>query len=116
MISLDIDTCIDGRGLARLGIAGEIDRDSAGQVTPAVVKVLDGDSVSTIQVDFSGVTFMDSAGIRALLTAQRIAGERGVTLYVTAAHDYVLEVLEMMGLVDILIGPPTEESASQRGG
>ncbi|WP_157437030.1 STAS domain-containing protein [Actinoplanes subtropicus] len=115
MIRLDINTYFDGRGLARLEVAGEIDGDTADQVVQAVEKVLGGDALGAIQVDFSGVTFLGSAGIRALLTARRIAGEHGVALCLTEVHGYVLEVLKIMGLLDLLGRPPAKGSAALGG-
>ena len=106
MIELDISAFVDGGSSARLEVAGEIDRDTAGQLVQAVEKVAGGGDRASVQVDFSGVTFLDSAGIRAVLTARRIASEHGAALYLTDVRGNVLDVLTIMGLLDILSSPP----------
>jgi anti-sigma B factor antagonist len=97
VIPLNITTHSDGDGLVRLLVAGEIDADTAGQLVQAVQHVFVGDPDDVV-VDMTGVTFLDSSGIRAVLAARRIAGEHGAALRVAGVHGIVLEVLTVTGL------------------
>jgi anti-sigma B factor antagonist len=74
------------------------------EVCPAfeeVVKPLVHDG-STIAVDLSGVTFIDSSGLRALMTAQQAAMKGDGTLCVVALSDRVLSMLHRTGTFDVL--------------
>ncbi len=55
-------------------------------------------------IDLGGVTFLGSSGLRALLTAQRVASEHDATLTVHRAHGTVLQVLTISGLLKVLDG------------
>jgi anti-sigma B factor antagonist len=101
VIPLDITTQSDGDGLVRLLVAGEIDTDTAGQLVQAVEQAF-VDDPRGVTVDMTGVTFLDSSGIRAVLTARRLAGEHGAALRVAGVHGNVLEVLTVAGLLGIL--------------
>jgi anti-anti-sigma factor len=107
----------DGGDVLRLVLAGEMDLASAGQLTDATDKAVATERPTEILVDLAAVTFIDSTGIRALLTAQRIADEQGVGLRVVHAHGVVARVLTMTGLLDILEGndPATPPDAASAG-
>jgi anti-anti-sigma factor len=55
-------------------------------------------------IDLGAVTFLGSSGLRALLTAQRVAGEHDAALTVQNARGIVLHVLTISGLLMILDG------------
>ena len=58
----------------------------------------------SIVVDVSAVTFMDSAGINALLDGRRVADRNGTQYTVTGAAGRVREVLELTGVWEYLSG------------
>jgi anti-anti-sigma factor len=64
-----------------------------------------GDAGITV-VELSGVTFIDSAGINALLKGRRAADERGRVFRVTGATGIVRELLDMTGVWAHLSSPP----------
>jgi anti-anti-sigma factor len=82
-------------------LAGELDLHSSGDLTVAIGRLLDDDP-RTIQIDARGLTFADSAGLRALLLARAEAEQRGVTLRLTQASAPLDRLLEMTGLREIL--------------
>ncbi len=98
---LDLREHRHGDGSVQLAVAGEVDTDTADQLVQAVRNILSADS-HRIVVDLTSVTFLDSSGIRALLTARRIAGEHGAALTVTGVHGIVHRVLTLTGLLDLL--------------
>jgi anti-anti-sigma factor len=87
----------------RLLVAGEIDIDTTAQFSEAVRAVLLSRPAQVI-IDLGGVTFLGSSGLRALLTAQRVASEHDAALTVQNARGIVLQVLTISGLLMILDG------------
>jgi anti-sigma B factor antagonist len=76
-------------------LKGELDIASADGVADAIVSV-DG---ATVVVDLSGLTFMDSTGISALVVARRrILAEGHGQLVVTRPTQIVRAALEIVGL------------------
>jgi anti-anti-sigma factor len=91
-------------GSLRLAVAGELDMDTVGQLGAAVDEALTAHRPTQMIIDLGAVTFLGSSGLRALLTAQRMAGERGAALRIENARGAVLRVLSVTGLLGILDG------------
>ena len=91
---------------ALIQLVGELDLHSAGELGTAIDEVL-AESPKAIDIDAQGLSFADSAGLRALLLARNDANERGVTLRVTRVSDPLGRLLEMTGLREILGVPVT---------
>jgi anti-sigma B factor antagonist len=84
-------------------VTGDIDLATADKVGEALTEALT--KKSEVWVDLSGVTFLDSTGIRALVQAHRKASNQGAHLYVHGAQQWVAKVLEVTG-VGPLLAPP----------
>lgn len=80
----------DGNG--RIVVTGEIDMASAVAFMPVIMA-----STDPIELDLSGVTFMDSAGVKLLLRAQRVRPVR-----IVALSPQVARLLELLGLTELL--------------
>jgi anti-anti-sigma factor len=52
-----------------------------------------------VVVDFTGVTFVSSAGVRPLLALQRLVKERGGRLILCNLHDNVREMLDVTRMI-----------------
>jgi anti-anti-sigma factor len=76
-------------------VRGEIDMDNAGELVDAIERVAD-----TAVVDLSGVTFIDSTGLKGLLRAQQAARQRGDDLILRHPSKAVRRALERTGLID----------------
>jgi anti-anti-sigma factor len=76
---------------------GEIDLASADELRAHLLHLLDGGAKLLI-VDLDGVSFFDSTGLTALVTAQRHAKKLGSRVTVARAGDYVAELFEITGL------------------
>ncbi len=74
-----------------LRVSGEIDAATAGEFELALAAAFE--PTEPLQVDLSGVPFMDSSGLRALLAVSRV---REIT--VSLASPAVRHVLELSGL------------------
>ena len=90
---------VDGR--RRVAVSGEIDLQTA----PALEAALDEACAmrATIELDLHEVSFIDSTGIRAILTAKAACAEHDVELLmVPSRHQAPRRVFELSGLLDLL--------------
>ena len=80
--------------------AGELDLATADEFLRAVRSAL---AAGAVIIDLREVTFMDSAGVRALNTALRESEESGRELRVAERmHPSVVQVLELTGMLGLL--------------
>jgi len=87
-------------GAACVAVAGEVDVGTAPRLRDALVEaVADGEQVV---VDLGAVTFMDSAGLAALVVAQRVAEARGVRLRLRGVPPRVLKLITVTGRHELL--------------
>jgi anti-sigma B factor antagonist len=95
-----LDVTADGDGCTTVSVAGELDLATADELTAAVRSGL---AAGAVVIDMRGVTFMDSAGVRALNTAVRESADSGRKLRVSlGTHPSVIQVLEMTGMLGLL--------------
>jgi anti-sigma B factor antagonist len=82
--------------VVQIVLAGELDLESIprfeGLVASAVMRA------DRCRIDLSGLTFVDSSGVRALLRARRRASESGATLELVDASPAVARVLSEAGV------------------
>ena len=81
-------------------LAGRLDTTTA----PALDKTLNEDKGDTkhLVLDFKGVEYISSAGLRVLLGAQKKMQKIG-SMKVTNVREEVMDVFEMTGFADILV-------------
>jgi anti-sigma B factor antagonist len=84
-------------------VRGEIDISNAERLTSGVNNAA-RDDVTTIVVDLTGVTFIDSVGISALLKGRRMADEHGKIFRVSGASGLVRQLLDLTGVWTHLSG------------
>lgn len=89
------------RGWHLVGAAGEIDIATAPTLEAALNAALD-DGSERIAVDLSEVTFMDSTGLRSLISTQRRLEERGGSLAIVAPGGPARRLLEIAGVAGTL--------------
>jgi anti-anti-sigma factor len=87
-------------------VSGDIDLATSPAVEAAVCEAVATDDVTAVEVDLSGVEFLDSSGIALLLKGRRGADERAVAFRLTGVHGMVKRVLEMTGVWAHLSGEP----------
>ncbi|MEZ5217886.1 MAG: STAS domain-containing protein [Ilumatobacteraceae bacterium] len=76
---------------------GEIDAHTAGQLSSALA----GRAAEDVVVDLSGVTFLDSSGLRVLLAERQDHADAGTSLFLRAPSGPVRRVLELSGLAAV---------------
>jgi anti-anti-sigma factor len=96
----DITASIDD-DLARVVISGELDGNSAPRLI-ATIHEMAAPPVRGIELDCGGVTFLDSAGVRALIVTRNEAASLGIDLVLVHPSVPVSRVIEMTGLVGFL--------------
>ena len=81
-------------------LTGRLDTTTA----PALDTTINGDIEGTksLVLDFKGLEYISSAGLRVLLAAQKKMQKIG-SMKVTNVCEEVMEVLEMTGFADILV-------------
>ncbi|GAA5194636.1 hypothetical protein GCM10023322_59460 [Rugosimonospora acidiphila] len=90
----------------RLSLTGEVDLSTVDALQEEIAASVEAEDVASLIIDLSGVTFLDSSGISALLKGRRLADDRQKTFRVEAARDMVREVLNITGVWEHLAGRP----------
>jgi len=100
----------------RMFVVGEVDALSALQLQDAVEDVLRDLRPGRIEIDVEGVTFLDSAGISALVQCHAQADQLGCRLRLANPQRSVYRVLQICGLLDHfgLTSPQAEDASEQR--
>lgn len=93
-----------------VAVAGEVDLAAADRVWEELSRLI-GPGTS-MRVDASGVVFLDSAGLRALLRLADWADAVGARFRLTAVSDPVKRVMELAGVGHVLAGPDEDSSAA----
>jgi anti-anti-sigma factor len=78
-------------------VKGELDMAATPTITESIVGAKGS---GTIRLDLSGVTFLDSSAIGALVASGREVDEAGGRLQIGPRSDIVTRVLEITGLAD----------------
>jgi len=84
---------------AIVSVKGELDAYSAPSLDEEVSALL-GDGVSELVFDLSETKFLDSSGLRAILTAQRRLVDQNGTLELRTPSEPVRRLLDITGLTD----------------
>ena len=82
-----------------LAIQGRIDTTTAPQLETELKADIDG--VTELYLDFAGVEYISSAGLRVLLSAQKLMSRQG-KMVLSHVNESVMEVFEVTGFSDIL--------------
>ncbi len=95
---MDIEKQKNGKKLD-VKLVGRLDTKTA----PELMESIDNDlsDVEELTLDLSELIYISSAGLRVILSAQKIMNQNG-TMKVTNVQDIVMEVFESTGFVDIL--------------
>lgn len=94
----DLDLKVEDTDAGRVvHVGGELDLASAPQLSAALSEEARSSS-SPVILDMSGVTFIDSSALRALVLAGRELGEAGRKLQIGPRSEMVARVLSMTSL------------------
>ena len=82
-----------------LALEGRLDTVTAPQLEKELSESLTG--VKELVMDFQDLEYISSAGLRVLLSAQKIMNRQG-SMKVTGVNEIVMEIFEVTGFSDIL--------------
>jgi anti-anti-sigma factor len=102
------------RDTAIVALEGEIDLASVPEAE-RLIAAAEAGSPGRLVIDLREVTFMDSSGLRVLLTANRRAGEAGRGFALVRGGDTVNRLLDVTGLserLELLDEPPAGDAAA----
>ena len=87
-------------GKVLMKIEGRIDTTTAPELESAING--EGAELKNLVLDFGGVDYISSAGLRVLLTAQKKMNAQGY-MELRCVSETVMDVFEMTGFADILV-------------
>ena len=103
-----IETSSAGSGTT-IKLAGELDSATCGDLIECFEQLLAG-APGEIAVDLDAVTFIDSAGLRAIIVIERTAAERGVGLTIRSPTGPVADLLQLTGIQEhVVLSPRVDE-------
>jgi len=80
-------------------LTGRLDTTTAPDLEKALKESLD--SATALVIDMGALEYISSAGLRVLLSAQKIMNKQG-SMKVTHVNDTIMEIFEVTGFSDIL--------------
>ena len=86
-------------GTLRIALEGRLDTNTAPQLEAELKTSLSG--ITELELDFSGLEYISSAGLRVLLAAQKTMSRQG-KMTIRNVNETIMEVFEITGLVEIL--------------
>ncbi len=95
---LNINKNLNGSSLT-VALEGRLDTSTAPQLESELKDAIGG--VSDLVLDFSALEYISSAGLRVLLSAQKIMNKQG-SMKVVHVNDVIREIFEVTGFCDIL--------------
>ncbi|MBR1597712.1 MAG: STAS domain-containing protein [Lachnospiraceae bacterium] len=95
---LNIEKRTEGTNLT-VALDGRLDTISAPQLEGELRSTVDG--ITKLTLDLKGLEYISSAGLRVLLSAQKVMNKQG-EMTITNANDEVMEIFEVTGFIDIL--------------
>ena len=87
-------------GKVLMKIEGRLDTTTAPELDKAING--EGDELKTLVLDFNGVDYISSAGLRVLLSAQKKMNVQGYMELINVGET-VMDVFEMTGFADVLV-------------
>jgi anti-anti-sigma factor len=87
-------------GKSTLAIDGRLDTSSAPRLQEALAPAFD--DAEFVELDFANITYVSSAGLRVLLSAEKIANAKNASMTLVNVSPDVKEIFEMTGFSNIL--------------
>ena len=95
---MNIRKTVDGNSLG-ISLAGRLDTGTAPQLEEVIKQSVEG--MTTLVIDMAELDYISSAGLRVLLSAQKVMKKQG-EMIVKAPNESIMEVFEVTGFVDFL--------------
>lgn len=95
---MNIEKNIDGKKLT-VALTGRLDTTTAPELETELKQSLSG--IKELVLDFAGLEYLSSAGLRILLSAQKMMNRQG-SMVVKNVNETIMEIFEVTGFVDVL--------------
>jgi anti-sigma B factor antagonist len=95
---MNINKVLEGKKL-ELEIVGRLDTITAPELDAMIKQNID--EIDCLVLNFKGVEYISSAGLRVLLATQKSMSKKG-KMIVKEVNDTVMEIFNITGFVDIL--------------
>ena len=82
-----------------IALEGRLDTTTAPELETELKAALPG--IVSLTIDMSKLEYISSAGLRVLLSAQKIMNKQG-EMKITGVNDVIMEIFEVTGFSDIL--------------
>ena len=82
-----------------VALTGRLDTTTAPELETELKASLDG--VTALTIDMTGLDYISSAGLRVLLSAQKLMNKQG-EMKIVHVNETILEIFEVTGFSDIL--------------
>ena len=86
-------------GKLTIALSGRLDTTTAPELEETLKGALDG--VTELELDLKALEYISSAGLRVLLSAQKVMNKQG-SMVVLNANESIMDVFEVTGFTDIL--------------
>jgi anti-sigma B factor antagonist len=95
---MNIERVVNGTALT-VAVSGRLDTVTAPELETSLRDSLNG--ITDLTFDFTDLEYISSAGLRVLLSAQKIMNNQG-NMKITHANDAIKDIFEVTGFVDIM--------------
>ena len=95
---MTIEKKLNGTELV-ISVAGRLDTTTAPELEAKIKQSIGG--VETLVLDFTALEYLSSAGLRVLLSAQKVMNKQG-EMIIKNINDTVREIFEVTGFIDVL--------------
>ncbi|MFG1610372.1 STAS domain-containing protein [Actinoplanes sp. NPDC049265] len=85
-----------------LALAGEFDLSARDELTSALLRVVTDPGTTTVVLDVSRTTFIDSEALAAVIIGVNAARDLGKRFEITGATGVVHRVMDVAGLLDLI--------------
>ena len=82
-----------------IALEGRLDTTTAPMLEDCIKESID--NISSLELDFTGLEYISSAGLRVLLTSQKTMNKQG-EMKVLHPNEAIMEIFEVTGFEDIL--------------
>lgn len=95
---MNIEKIVDGKKLT-IALTGRMDTTTAPELDAELKQSVSG--IKELLLDFAGLEYLSSAGLRVLLAAQKVMNRQG-SMVVKNVNETIMEIFEVTGFVDVL--------------
>ena len=95
---MNIEKQLNGSQLT-LALTGRLDTTTAPELEAVIKENIAG--VTNLVMDFAGLEYLSSAGLRVILSTQKIMNKQG-EMVIRNVNETINEVFEITGFIDIL--------------